>query len=149
VSLEERQAAVVAALVAGAPAPPGFDPDRVRAAAAALLRKRAGEAAAVWPLLAASAGQGWPAAFGAWAAGRPPAGALRDGWDFARSGAPLPAPADEELATREVTWHYDGTSAPRRRRGPAVRRCAGALIVQAFGRVRRVGIPTICGWTSG
>jgi len=182
VSLQERQAAVVAALVAGAPAPPGFDTHRVRATATALLRKRTGEVAAAWPLLAAALGADWSASFGAWAAGRPPAGALRDGWDFARSltaspaasppltmspagppppaaspaglpppaaspaGLPPPAApptglpplAAQELAEREVTWHYDGASAPRRRRGPALRRAGGTLFVQVAGRVWRL-----------
>jgi hypothetical protein len=141
-NLEERQAAVVAALVAGAPAPPGFDTHRVQATAAALLRKRTGEVAAAWPLLAAALGADWSASFGAWAAGRPPAGALRDGWDFARSlsqlAAGLPPLAAQELAVRELTWHYDGVSVPRRRRGPAWRRCAGAVYVQVAGRVWRL-----------
>jgi hypothetical protein len=138
-NLAERQAAVVAALVAGAPAPPGFDTHRVRATAAALLRKRTGEVAAAWPFLAAALGADWSASFGAWAAGRPPAGALRDGWDFARSldGSPagLPPLAAQELALREVTWRYDGTGVPRRRRGPALRRAAGMVFIQVTGRV--------------
>ena len=48
-TLAARQAALVAALVAGAPDPPGFDPARLAAARRALLRKRAGEAAKHWP----------------------------------------------------------------------------------------------------
>ena len=134
-TLAERQAAVVAALVAGAPAP--FDPDRVRATAAALLRKRAGEVAAAWPMLAASLGRDWQRAFAAWAAGRPPTGALRDGWDFARTLID-PGLAAEELAVRDALWVYDGTSTPRRRRLPAVRRCRGTVIIQIAGRVRRI-----------
>ena len=55
-TLAARQAALVAALVAGAPDPPGFDPARLAAARRALLRKRAGEAAKHWPVLAASLG---------------------------------------------------------------------------------------------
>ena len=137
-SLEERQAAVVAALVAGAPAPPGFNPHRVRATAAALLRKRAGEVAAAWPMLAAALGRDWQRAFTAWAAGRPPAGALCDGWDFARTLRYVPAPADAELAVREAVWVYDGSGPPRRRRLPAVRRCRGVLIVQIAGEVRTI-----------
>ena len=58
-TLAERQAALVAALVAGAPDPPGFDPARLAAARRALLRKRAGEAAKHWPVLAASLGPRW------------------------------------------------------------------------------------------
>jgi len=157
--LGERQAALVAALVAGAPLPAGFDPTLVGAAREALLRKRAGEVARIWPALAASfrpgwsapvtratpltatavtggaapavpAGSEWPAPFVAWAAGRPPAGALRDGWDFARAlsarGA-LSGAAARELADREARWHYDGISAPRSRSlaGRILRRMAG------------------------
>jgi hypothetical protein len=121
-TLDECQTAVVAALVAGAPAPPGFNPDRVRAAAAALLRKRAGEVADVWPALAASYGRSWPSAFGAWAAGRPPAGSLRDGWNFARSLPALTGRAADELAYREAHWRYDGESSPVPRRAKLLHR---------------------------
>jgi hypothetical protein len=138
--LAAQQAALIQALVAGGPPPPGFDPARVDAIRAALLRKRSGEVAAVWPVLAATYGPQWNVDFGRWAAGRPPVGALRDGWDFARSRPSLSKPAAEELAVREVTWRYDGGSAPRRRRTPAVRGCHGVLLVQAGGRVRRIAL---------
>ena len=61
--------------------------------------------------------------FAASVAGRAPAGALRDGWDLARElhrRGELGDAAAVELAEREVTLHRDG----RRRRLPAVRRCA-------------------------
>jgi hypothetical protein len=138
--LAARQAALVAALVEGAPPPPGFDPTRVRAAADALLRKRAGEVAAAWPLLRTAFGSDWPAEFASWAAGRPTRGALRDGWDLARATAaagrlgPLGA---VELAEREVVWRYDGRSAPRRRRLPALRMTPEGPLLQLFGRVFR------------
>jgi hypothetical protein len=117
--LAARQRALVAALVAGEDVPAGFDPAAVRVTVAALRRKRAGEVAARWPFLAASYGDAWPATFAAWAAGRPPNGSLRDGWDFARAaGDALPALAREELAGREAEYDYDGASAPTpRRRG--------------------------------
>jgi hypothetical protein len=113
--LASRQAALVAALVAGAPVPPGLDPRLVEAARVALLRKRAGEVARHWPLLAASLGARWTTGFAAWASGRPSNGSLRDGWDFARAHSPLSGAAAEELREREAAWAYDGTSAPRRR----------------------------------
>jgi hypothetical protein len=119
--LAERQAGLIAALVAGAPLPAGFDEARVGAAQRALLRKRAGEVARVWPLLAASAGDRWPDEFAAWAAGRAPQGSLRDGWDLARAWSAagrLTGPAAGELAEREAGWRYDGDSAPRRRWRP-------------------------------
>jgi hypothetical protein len=135
-SLAAGQAAVVAALVADGPVPPGFSADLVRATREALLRKRAGEVAHMWPLLAASFGTQWTARFAEWAAGRPPAGSLRDGWDLARSlGSSLAPLGSVELATREARWRYDGTRAPRRRRIPAVVRVNGARAVQVLGRV--------------
>jgi hypothetical protein len=117
--LASRQAALIAALVAGAEPPAGFDPARVSAARRALLVKRAGEVASVWPLLAASFGSGWSGRFTAWAPDRAPVGSLRDGWDFARAldaTGELPELAAAELAGREARWHYEGRRPPRRRR---------------------------------
>lgn len=143
--LAQRQAAIVAALVAGAPTPPGFDERAVRASAAALLRKRAGEVAAVWPLLAAALGPQWSNRFALWAAGRPTRGALRDGWDFARvvtleppaarsTAAARWTAAAAELTEREARWRYDGYGPPRRRRLPALRRRPGVVVLQVLGR---------------
>jgi hypothetical protein len=118
VSLADQQAELVAALVAGGPLPPGFDPARVGAAREALLRKRSGEVAAAWPVLAASLGPQWTVVFRDWARDRAPNGALRDGWDLARqlaAQARLPEPAVVELRDREARWRYDGISAPRHR----------------------------------
>jgi hypothetical protein len=116
-TLAERQAALVAALVAGAPDPPGFEPTRLAAARRALLRKRAGEAAKHWPVLAASLGPRWSAEFAAQHAGREPGGALRDGWDVARAlRFELTADAVAELRDREARWRYDGARPPRPRR---------------------------------
>ncbi|MFG2061178.1 hypothetical protein ACGFIK_07125 [Micromonospora sp. NPDC048871] len=138
-SLAARQAELVAALVAGGPPPPGFAPAPLAAARAALLRKRAGEVARHWPLLAAGLGPRWPAAFVEWAADRPNLGGLRDGWELARAlhtRHALPALGAEELAAREATHRYDGTTAPRHRRWPAIGRADRAVAVQLAGRVR-------------
>jgi hypothetical protein len=138
-SLATRQARLVDALTSGKPVPDGFDLRKVDAARVALLRKRAGEVARQWPMLAASFGERWKPSFAAWAAARPTQGSLRDGWDLARdllSRDALPATAGEELAEREARWSYDGASAPRPRRGPAVRSAAGAVVLQIAGRVR-------------
>ncbi len=116
--LAARQAAVIAALVAGGQLPAGFDQIRMSIARRALLVKRAGQVATAWPLLAASFGADWPSRFTTWADGRPPLGSLRDGWDFVRALAAageLPERALIELAEREATWRYDGRSVPRRR----------------------------------
>ncbi|NUU23519.1 MAG: hypothetical protein HOV68_18730, partial [Streptomycetaceae bacterium] len=91
------------------------------------VRKRAGEVAATWPALAASFGPRWYAAFRAWAAGRPPQGSLRDGWDFARAQSALDDGARRELRDRDIAWRYDGASPPRRRSrlGRSLRRSLG------------------------
>jgi hypothetical protein len=137
--LAERQAELVAALTSGAPVPDGFDARLVEVARVALLRKRAGEVARQWPLTAAAFGRGWTTEFARWAATRPTQGSLRDGWDLVRDlvarGA-LPAGAGEELAAREASWRYDGDSAPRPRRAPALRSAAGSIALQIAGRVR-------------
>jgi hypothetical protein len=139
--LTARQAELVAALVAGAPVPSGFDLGRVAAAALALRRKRAHEVARAWPLLAAAIGTRWSEMFTQWAEGRAPQGSFVDGWEFARqlrdSGA-LPALAADELAAAEATWLLrDG--AARRRRIPAIRRVPCGVVVQVARRLYRVG----------
>ncbi|WP_328345018.1 hypothetical protein [Micromonospora sp. NBC_00421] len=137
--LAARQAALVAALVAGAPVPAGFATDRVDATRAALLRKRAGEVARHWPLLAAGLGDAWWTTFRDWAADRPSAGSLRDGWDLARElrdRTALPPLGAEELVGREAAHRYDGRHPPRHRRLPAIARTGGAVALQFAGRVR-------------
>jgi hypothetical protein len=140
--LSRRQAALVAALVAGADMPEGFDAARVRATEEALLRKRAGEVGTRWPTLVGQLGPQWSAEFAAWARGRPPRGSWRDGWDFARhlaaAGRLGPAAAGD-LAAAEVRYAYDGVAVPRRRRLPALRRIGSAIAVQVGGRVRVYG----------
>jgi hypothetical protein len=134
--LARRQADLVGALVSGQPTPPGFDQTRVRAATAALLRKRAGEVAAAWSALRTELGPQWMTVFEAYAAARAPRSALRDGWDLARlRRATLGHAARLELAQREATWRYNGRSEPRRRRAPAVRRAGRAFVVQVLGHV--------------
>ncbi|MCO1615071.1 MULTISPECIES: hypothetical protein [Micromonospora] len=137
--LAARQAELVAALVAGGPLPPGFAPAPVEAARRALLRKRAGDVARHWPLLAAGLGSAWSATFTTWADNRPTNGSLRDGWDLARDlrdRDALPPLGAEELAAREAASRYDGRRPPRPRRLPALARAGGAVAVQVAGRVR-------------
>ena len=140
--LARSQAALVAALVAGGPTPPGFDQRLVGAAAAALATKRAGDVAALWPLLRAGFGPTWTAEFARWCHDRPPLGALRDGWDLARAYRDRLGPAARvELAEREARWHYDGADPPTRRRSPALRRVGSTVVVQVAGRVRSLRVP--------
>nr|WP_308785440.1 hypothetical protein [Phytohabitans rumicis] len=119
-TLADRQAALVAALVAGAPVPDGFDPVPVEAARRALLRKRAADVARHWPLLAASFGPEWPTAFASWAATRPTQGSYADGLAFARS-TPLSALAADELSSRT---HPRG---PLRRLSTVIREFVGRV----------------------
>ena len=129
----------MAALVNDGPVPHGFDRQRVAAARKALLRKRAGLVARIWPMLAAECR--WPDWFTEWADGRPPQGALRDGFDFARhlraQGRLTPVSA-VELAEHEVLWRYAGRHPPRRRRLPALRRAGDTWLVQVLGRPYRL-----------
>ncbi|MEU8002597.1 hypothetical protein AB0B66_15685 [Catellatospora sp. NPDC049111] len=135
VGLARRQEELVRALVAGSAVPTGFDAGAVAATQTALLRKRAEDVARTWPRLAASAGPGqWARVFSAWAAGRAPQGSLRDGWDFALAHPPRDAAARRELALRDLLWTYDGQTAPRARRGAAVRLHAGELFLRWRGR---------------
>ena len=137
--LAAQQEALVRAIAAGGPPPPGFDADRVAAAARSILYKRAGDVARAWPALAESYGPRWKETYAAWAEGRPTNGSIRDAWDFAREhAAELSAEAARELALTEARWSYDGKGAPRRRRA-AVRRVPGGLVVQIMGRARLIG----------
>jgi len=99
------QAALVDSLVAGAAVPAGFDDVRLATVRRALLRKRSGEIARTWPLLAAAHGHDWSAIVAAHLDGVAPKGSLRDGWDVARAlraAGTLPSPAAEERASREA-----------------------------------------------
>jgi len=73
--LAAAQAGLLAALLAGAPAPVGFDPDRVRVQRNALIAKRRDLVARWWPELV---GPGFALAFTDYARRTPPpAGGLR------------------------------------------------------------------------
>jgi len=138
--LARRQAALIAALHGTGPVPDGFDERLVRAAADALARKRAGAVAMHWPQLRHEFGPKWTDEFRRWAVGRVGHGALRDGWDFARTYVDrLGEGARLELAEREVVWRYDGVRPPRRRWAPALRRVGRTVLVQIGGRVLRLG----------
>jgi hypothetical protein len=129
--LAQRQAELVDALVAGGPVPSGFDPDRIEATRRALLRKRAGEAAKAWPVLAASLGEHWVSVFSAHRSGTAPLGGLRDGWELARTlceNGTLSGSASCELDARETVLRFDGVGPPMARRFPAARRIVSGLL---------------------
>jgi hypothetical protein len=139
VSLAQRQAALVAALVAGAAAPPGFNARHLAAARSALLAKRAEEVARVWPALRGAYGTEWGTVFARWADSRPPQGSLRDGWDFAIDHPPTAA-AKLELSIRQALWVRPRLGPLRRRRLPTLRWCATGngrkrLTLQLAGRI--------------
>ncbi|RDI67905.1 hypothetical protein [Nocardia pseudobrasiliensis] len=92
-TLAEQQRALVRALVAGGPPPPGFDPGDLTATAHALLHKRAGEVARRYPLLAHARGATFTADFIAWARDHPKTTTAADAAAFAaHTGAPPPKP---------------------------------------------------------
>lgn len=83
--LAAAQARVVAALVAGAEVPEGFDPGRMRAQAASLIAKRRAIVVRIRPDTAVAAGPDLAAEFAAYARARaaPPPGYRADADDFA------------------------------------------------------------------
>ncbi|WP_222107629.1 hypothetical protein [[Actinomadura] parvosata] len=83
--LAEAQGRVVAALVAGAEVPEGFDLERMRAQAVSLVSKRRAIVARLRPDAAAAAGPDLAAEFAAYARARatPPPGYRADADDFA------------------------------------------------------------------
>ncbi|MGM1075336.1 DUF692 domain-containing protein [Streptomyces sp. H28] len=116
------QTALLSALVAGTPAPEGFDRVRVGVQARALAAKRADVVAKVAPELPALLGARYRPAFLAYAQAHPMTGGYRqDALDFAEglltAGRPEDARARREL--REW-WRERSGSRPRSRR-PAVR----------------------------
>ncbi|GGM11985.1 UPF0276 protein [Streptomyces fumigatiscleroticus] len=116
------QAALLSALVAGTPAPEGFDRVRLGVQARALAGKRAGVVAKVAPELPQILGAAYRSAFLAYAQGHPMTGGYRrDALDFAahllRDGRPQEAGARREL--RE--WWLERSGPVPRSRRPAVR----------------------------
>ncbi|MDT0395243.1 DUF692 domain-containing protein [Streptomyces edwardsiae] len=115
------QTAVLSALVAGTPVPEGFDRVRMGVQARALTAKRADVVARVAPELPVILGDGYRAAFLAYAQTQPMTGGYRrDALDFAEhvlAERPGNTPARREL--REW-WLERAGSRPRSRR-PAVR----------------------------
>jgi hypothetical protein len=104
-ALAAAQHALLAALVTAADPPPGFDPDRIRLQARALIAKRARTAAAHRPWLADALGPDYAAAFTRYARARPlPAeGGHADALAFEvflRDGGELPKPPRTPFAAR-------------------------------------------------
>ncbi|MET7378837.1 DUF692 domain-containing protein [Streptomyces sp. NPDC005526] len=116
------QTALLSALVAGTPAPEGFDRVRLGVQARALASKRAGVVAKVAPELPVILGEGYRSAFLDYAHGHPMTGGYRrDAMEFAAFLLDAGRPRDVE-ARRELRewWRERSGPAPRSRR-PAVR----------------------------
>ncbi|MYQ76649.1 MULTISPECIES: DUF692 domain-containing protein [unclassified Streptomyces] len=107
------QTALLSALVAGTPAPEGFDPNRLRVQSRALAAKRADVVAKVAPELPEILGDGYRAAFLAYAGARPmTSGYRRDALDFAEHLLIAGRPADDAARRRLTRWWRD-RAAPR------------------------------------
>ncbi|MER6348446.1 DUF692 domain-containing protein [Streptomyces sp. NPDC001595] len=115
------QTALLSALVAGTPAPEGFDRVRLGVQARALAGKRAGIVAKVAPELPELLGDAYRREFQAYAHGRPMAGGYRrDALDFAEHL--LRSDGLEARVRREVRAWWRDRSGPAPRAGrPAVR----------------------------
>ncbi|MGW1126428.1 DUF692 domain-containing protein [Streptomyces sp. NPDC002526] len=107
------QTALLSALVVGTPAPEGFDPNRLRVQSRALAAKRADVVAKVAPELPEILGDGYRAAFLAYAGARPmTSGYRRDALDFAEHLLIAGRPADDAARRRLTRWWRD-RAAPR------------------------------------
>ncbi|MFF0458972.1 DUF692 domain-containing protein [Streptomyces mexicanus] len=121
------QTALLSALVAGTPAPEGFDRARLGVQARALAAKRADVVAKVAPELPVVLGAGYRAAFLAYAQRHPMRGGYRrDAMEFVEflllAGRPQDAAARREL---RAWWRERSGPAPRHHR-PAVRAARAA-----------------------
>ncbi|PCG86198.1 endonuclease [Streptomyces sp. WZ.A104] len=128
--LAVSQTALLSALVAGTPAPEGFDHRRLRVQSRALAAKRADVVAKVAPELPEILGDGYRAAFLAYARRRPMSGSYRrDALDFAEHLLTAGAPADPAERRRLTYWWQDRSAArPPRRTTRLVRAARAALV---------------------
>lgn len=123
--LAERQAALVESLVGDSEAPPGFDVERLHAAADSLAAKRRKEMAHVWPALTRALGDRFAAMFAEFAERTPlPSlgGPRADGRAFAAYLAKRGLLPDEgRLEALHVDMHFKMTrDGLTRRRGPTM-----------------------------
>ncbi|MEU6836798.1 DUF692 domain-containing protein [Streptomyces rubiginosohelvolus] len=122
--------ALLSALVAGTPAPEGFDHRRLRVQSRALAAKRADVVAKVAPELPEILGDGYRAAFLAYAGSRPMSGGYRrDALDFAEHVLIAGGPADPVARRRLTYWWQDRSGARPPRRTTRLVRAARAVLV--------------------
>ncbi|WP_097911682.1 DUF692 domain-containing protein [Streptomyces sp. b84] len=124
------QTALLSALVAGTPAPEGFDHRRLRVQSRALAAKRADVVAKVAPELPEILGDGYRAAFLSYVGSRPMSGGYRrDALDFAEHVLIAGGPADPVARRRLTYWWQDRSGArPPRRTTRLVRAARAALV---------------------
>ncbi|MEU0602747.1 DUF692 domain-containing protein [Streptomyces sp. NPDC006393] len=121
------QTALLSALVAGTPAPEGFDRVRLGVQARALAAKRAGVVARVAPELPEILGDGYRAAFLAYAQGHPLRGGYRrDAMDFVEFLLLDGRPADPGARRELREWWLDRSGPAPRSTGPAIRAARAA-----------------------
>ncbi|MFJ6510035.1 DUF692 domain-containing protein [Streptomyces sp. NPDC091406] len=124
------QTALLSALVAGTPAPEGFDHRRLRVQSRALAAKRADVVAKVAPELPEILGDGYRTAFLAYAGSRPMSGGYRrDALDFAEHVLIAGGPADPVARRRLTYWWQDRSGARPPRRTTRLVRAARAVLV--------------------
>ncbi|MFF3354405.1 DUF692 domain-containing protein [Streptomyces sp. NPDC002917] len=123
------QTALLSALVAGTPAPEGFDHRRLGIQSRALAAKRADVVAKVAPELPGILGDGYRDAFLSYARTRPmSAGYRRDALDFAEQLLITGRPADDAARRRLTHWWQDRAAARPPRRTTRLVRAARAAI---------------------
>ncbi|MEV5579198.1 DUF692 domain-containing protein [Streptomyces parvus] len=124
------QTALLSALVAGTPAPGGFDHRRLREQSRALAAKRADVVAKVAPELPEILGDGYRAAFLAYAGSRPMSGGYRrDALNFAEHVLITGGPADAAARRRLTYWWQDRSGSRPPRRTTRLVRAARAVLV--------------------
>ncbi|PVC79458.1 DUF692 domain-containing protein [Streptomyces sp. CS131] len=124
------QTALLSALVAGTPAPEGFDHRRLRVQSRALAAKRADVVAKVAPELPEILGDGYRAAFLAYAGSRTMSGGYRrDALDFAEHVLIAGGPADPAARRRLAYWWQDRSGSRPPRRTTRLVRAARAVLV--------------------
>ncbi|MFE6036898.1 DUF692 domain-containing protein [Streptomyces sp. NPDC056452] len=124
------QTALLSSLVAGTPAPEGFDHRRLGVQSRALAAKRAEVVAKVAPELPEILGDGYRSAFLAYARTRPMSGGYRrDALAFAEQLLVAGAPADDAARRRLTHWWQDRAAARPPRRGTRLVRAARTALM--------------------
>ncbi|MDQ1007651.1 uncharacterized protein (UPF0276 family) [Streptomyces sp. V4I23] len=119
------QAALASALVAGTPAPEGFDPRRLRVQSRALLAKRADVVGKVAPELPGILGDAYRPAFLSYARNRPMhAGYRRDALDFVEHLLATGRPEDAAVRRRLTLWWQERAAPEPPRRAVRFARAA-------------------------